>query len=301
MRDLRSRKGAWATVRRSALLPIRYGVTIDKLERDLRLMVETGERAEFKPVIGVPATVLERHSDIVGSLVGVDLLVHGYEHVAYGLLTDEEQGYDLDRACSVFTKFSLPACGFRAPYLCISSGTPALLRSRGFVLDSSQACMSLPDGATAGVAALPLARRRYGNVDQGPLVPRVDNGLVEFPVSLPDDELIIDALGIRNAAAIERIFTSMVTHTAYRMGLLVLQVHPERFPMCIEAVKAACALAADMGGWNASFPELQEWIHLNDGSIKPWPHGHSFAFAITGDLDALTLGDFGRRAWSRVA
>lgn len=283
------------------MLPIRYGFTAEKIRKRLQYMVETLRSVNCSPTIGVTAENLDRHPRILSDLTGLDLIVHGYEHVGYGGLTDEQQARDLDRACLAFSTLGLDANGFRAPYLNANSATFRLLRERGFAFDSSLPHLALPIQSESRQLFLRPAEARYGELANTPQMPYLEADLVEVPVSLPDDELLVDALGYRNPETIGRIFSSMLTDVVNRSSALVLQIHPERFNLCAAAIREVLARATDLGGWIANLTELAEWIRGHNSSSQSWPGGHGFALAVTGDLDALTIADFGRRLWPKIA
>jgi len=292
-----ARKGFGASVRRAALIPVRYGLTAEKIRKQLQLMVETVRLADCSPTIGVTAATLVRHPRIFSDLAGLDLVVHGYEHVGYGGLTDEQQAHDLDRACFAFATLGLNANGFRAPYLDANGATLRLLRERGFAFDSSFPYLALPNQSEFRPLFMGAAQVRYGTLETTPQTPYLEANLVEVPVSLPDDELLIDALGYRNPELISRIFYSMLKEVVNRNSVLVLQIHPERFSLCAAATRDVLSRATDLGGWMTNLTELAAWIRGQNGSSGGWPDGHAFALAVTGDLDALTIADFGRRLW----
>jgi hypothetical protein len=297
----RATKGLRASVRRTALLPIRYGITPEKMRRQLRLMVDTVTASDCAPTIGVTASNLDRHPAISSDLAGLDLVVHGYRHVSYGGLTEEKQARDLDQACIAFSSSGLRARGFRAPYLSTNGATLRILRERGFDFDSSRACVALEIQDKFQSAVLRHAEARYGRVETTLQHPYLESDIVELPVSLPDDEVLIDALGFRNTDLILRIFMSMLSNVVQRGSVLVLQIHPERFGLCHAAIKQVLSEVTDLGGWKTNLTQLAEWIRTHHGSTQAWPDGHAFAMAITGDLDALTIADFGRRLRPGVA
>jgi hypothetical protein len=138
-----------------------------------------------------------------------------------------------------------------------------------------------------------LARSRYGDVSTHPPQPLSEGGLVELPVALPDDEILVDGLGIESCATLGRILSAMFEMATRSGALLVLQIHPERFHLFSEAVENLLYLATDAGAWTASLSEIADWIGRTGG--RRWPDGHSLACAVSGDLDAVALTDFGHR------
>ena len=288
----RAEKGFFGMLRRAAVLPRRYGVSADKMCDRLRGMIDTLHRLEITPTIPITARILERHPDLRSELGAVDPAVHGYRHVAYARMSPSEQGRDLDAALRVFASHGLSARGFRAPYLRANEATRQLLRERGFLYDSSAASFALPNDDPVATEARRLAGVRYGDVQSGPSMQAFHEGLVELPVSLPDDELLVDGLGISSPEAIARIFGRLVDVANSRGSLLVLQVHPERFPLFADAITRVVRRATDLGAWRASLSEIAK--RTVQGNYRS---GSPFTIAITGDLDAVSLGDFASRLW----
>jgi len=292
MRVWRTTKSAPGTVKRAALLPLRYGLSPTKVRLQLQQMIASMYRLEVTPTINVTASNLERYPEIVDDLRPVDLGIHGYHHVPYSTLSSEGQARDLDRAIASFERRGFPTKGFRAPYLRTNEDTRKLLESRGFAYNSSIPRMCFRAGGTLSSRFAALARKRYGDVDSAPLFPGRVGNLIEIPVSLPDDELIVDGMGIRQASPMRRIFGSMLESTAEANSLLVLQIHPERYGYCAEAVNSLVDSAVDSGAWIAPLTEIAHWTNRQANGSMRWPSGHPFALAVTGDLDALSLHDF---------
>ncbi len=290
-------KGIRGSVRRAGLLPIRYGVGADRIRARLREMTALLARWELTPTIPATAVALDRHPEILAEYASADPAIHGYHHVPYGGAHEADQARDLDAACDAFARHGLPARGFRAPYLRADGTTRTLLRQRGFGYDSSAAWFALPVGHPATAKAMELTKSRYGNVTTNPALPLLEDGLVELPVGLPDDEILVDGLRIQNTAVLARIFDAMMETARSSGSILILQVHPERFNLMAPAVGAMLKRASDLGAWKANLGEAATWIARRPPGGNPWPRGHAFAISLTGDLDAVTLVDFGRRVW----
>ena len=254
-------------------------------------------RWEATPTVPVTANTLDRHPGITEDLRGMDPAIHGYRHIAYSSLTEAEQASDLDAAVTAFRRRDLPAHGFRAPYLAAGEATHDLLRTRGFAYDSSACVLSLPRSHPATASVLRLAEGRYGSVPDALGAVEAKRGLVELPVALPDDEILIDGLGIESPAELTRIFGAMLKPCLQSGGLLVLQIHPERFHLCSEALEGLLRGARDENAWVAPLAEIAS--HVSGASGVGWPGGRPMALAVTGDLDAASLFDFARRLWER--
>jgi len=291
----KSGKGLGGTVRRAALLPQRYGLSPEKVRTRLREMAALTARWEITPTVPATAIILDRHPGIAKELAAMDPAIHGHRHVPYADLPAADQAKDLDAARATFARHGLPARGFRAPYLSASDTTLRLLRERAFTFDSSETRFVLPESDPLSKVAIRLAETRYGRVQRGGAFPRMEGDLAELPVALPDDEILADGLGIRNASKLQEVLERMMTATNDAGGLLVLQIHPERFPLFSEPLGEVLARAQDLGAWCASLSEVAAWVLKNPAKATRWPKSHPMALAVTGDLDAVSLGDFARR------
>jgi hypothetical protein len=97
-------------------------------------------------------------------------------------------------------------------------------------------------------------------------LPRSDDGLVEIPVSIPDDEALIERLGVTQGERIGAIWEEMLKRTYERGELFTLQLHPERIDLCKSALahviqRARCYTPSV---WVASLREISEWWQKKD-------------------------------------
>jgi polysaccharide deacetylase len=287
-------KGIRGSLRRLWILPVRYGLTPDRMRSRVRLMCDELGRAEIPPTIHVTASNIERHPEIVRDLRTADVGLHGNRHIRYTEMSPWEQAQDLDASLATFRSHDLEPHGFRAPYLQTNGDTIALLEARGLSYDSSVPVMTpLPNEAMAERIAA-VSASRYGGQRRFQSYRHPGTHVAELPVAIPDDEILVDALRL-TTAVLSRIFLTMVRSAARTGTLLVLQVHPERFSICSEAVRAALLAATDMGGWKTSLSEAAAFVLGSPAERTGWLRGSPFAVAVTGDLDALALPDFSLR------
>lgn len=292
------RKGLGGTVYRASLLPVRYGIGPDKIVSRLVRMISLMARWDTRPTIPITASIIERHPELLRRLREADLAVHGYRHVSYADISLNEKRSDLDAACTVFSNLGLVAGGFRAPYLRADRETLDLVRSRGFLFDSSCTQFALPAGHSITRAVKQLVSSRYGGDPIAPSAVSLPT-LIEMPVSLPDDEILVDGLGIHNTTGLWHAFEAMMEMACSTRSHLVVQVHPERFHICEAALELLIEKTVDASGWLVPLSEAADWAVRSPGGTRPWPDGHSFALSVTGDLDAVSIGDFASRIWGR--
>lgn len=289
-------KGLSGILRRALLLPNRYGLSPDRLRSRLGEMQSFLQRWETVPTIPVTGILLDRYPDLPALLREVDVAIHGYRHVPYASIPAAERMADLDAACAAFDRHAVLTRGFRAPYLRSADDTIDALGRRGFLFDSSKPRFALPRGHPAYASSLQLATMRYGPGTPGVPDTQRNDLTVELPVALPDDEILIDGLGM-SPSSVHSAYQAMLDATAASGGSLVLQVHPERFPRCEEPLRNLLARATDMGAWKAPLAQIAKWILDGHDRERRWPQGKPYAIAVTGDLDAMTLGDFASRIW----
>jgi len=291
-------KGISELLYRATLLPARYGLGPDRIQARVRRMQRILERADMTPTIPVSAVALERHPGIASVLRTVDVAVHGYRHVDYTTLTATEQAKDLDAAFSVFRGRGFDPKGFRGPYLRANRDTMGLLASRGVIFDSSRPRLLLPRRDPAFPIVSTHVFHRYGSTPEGPAMP-VGSRPLEIPVALPDDEILVDAMGLRAPSTLWRIYESMLDAARSEGSLIVLMIHPERFGIVSDALELFLEQAIDDGAWKPSLTELSDWAIKEGPGATKWPHGCRYAVAVTGDLDAVSLTDFAWRSIGR--
>ncbi len=287
-------KGWPGKLRRAAVLPTRYGLGAEPFRRRLEDMVSDLHSLEITPTIPVTARTLARHPELVRDLKGAEVAVHGYHHTAYTSLEESEQSADLAAARDFFADISIPATGFRAPYLRLAPQTLSLLSQHGFTYDSSVPRLAdkqepWPDSLRNAIMM------RYGISALNAHAPFVDSQVVEIPVCLPDDEVLVDGVGLYNPNSIGRIFSAMLEGAEATHSLLVMQIHPERYHICERPLREALRAAADKGAWIAPLQDIARRIASSESKPPQWPRGSPFALAVTGDLDAAALSDFATR------
>ena len=100
-----------------------------------------------------------------------------------------------------------------------------------------------------------------------PSLPRIEDGIVRLPVSLPDDEILIERLAIGRPEELLAYWLEMLEKSYERSELLVLQIHPERFPICKEALAPLLEEVRKRNVWNATLGEVASWWTERDGAV----------------------------------
>ena len=374
-------KGPRATLRRVRSLAARYGFSPRKMAQALQQLAALLRKYDCGATFPITAVALARHPQVIADerWRHIEFAVHGYTHIDYTRLPQEEQLAHLRRARQVFAAHGLTATGFRSPYLRHDATLNRSLAAAGFSYVSNQPFLwdvlteadVPPQARTAHQHALEFYAPWRPPTHQS--LPRIAGELVEIPVSLPDDEMLVERLQA-SSERIARVWLGEL-HAAYRRGeLLTLQLHPERALACAAGLEAVLqeARALRPAVWIARLDEIAAWWRARStASLKltpvdehttrvrvsgpagialqvrgaqvlaptqaqgtwqlvtetefdlradapvtpveihntpergaairlaPWPEGAQSALAITGDIDGLTLWDYGLRIWGR--
>jgi hypothetical protein len=96
-----------------------------------------------------------------------------------------------------------------------------------------------------------------------------------------------------------RQWVTMLDATHVRGELLVINLHPERFALCRPALVALLEAARAKNVWCARLDEIARGWRAGRLTRGHWHGGARSALCITGDIDALTLGDYALRIVGR--
>lgn len=232
------------------------------------------EKLGCVPSFPLTAVTLKRHPKLIRKLSGkgVEFVVHGYTHTDYKSLSSEEQTRHFRKAIDTFRECQIPFTGFRAPYLRVSEKTTKLLGNLEFLYDSSHViCWDVvkqngysQHGWSEYSRLLDFYQAR-GAQDYLAL-PRFMNGLVEIPVSIPDDEAMIDRLGIRDEEEITKVWQAILEKTYGRGELFTIQLHPERISLCESALANIVQQARTLNPpvWVTTLGEIATWWNERD-------------------------------------
>jgi len=224
---------------------------------------------------------------------------------------------EIAQAADVFRAHSIPFLGFRAPYLRWNHDLLDALAGAGLTYDSSQPILwpvvdrdALSPEQHQALDTL-LAFDRPTPAETTPALPFWVDGLLELPVSFPDDEMLVERLRLQDAGVIAQYWIAAFAQCHARGEMFVLQLHPERFPLCAAALERLLAHVAALGPavWRASLGDVATWWRQQHaesdapstvaGGAVPgrWPGSAYSAFVLSGDIDAITLWDYAARFW----
>ena len=261
-------RGIGNSLERGWQVATRFGVTSGRMERRLLAYTDVLGRHGARPSLPITARVLARNPHVARGLDrrGAELCVHGLVHNDLSRLAPEIQAEQITAACAIFREHGIPFSGFRSPYLKYNRGTLQAVAAAGFAYDSNLPFLWTPLASLDGLAprereGLEMGLRFYRPVrhpDERSL-PRFDGDLVEIPVSLPDDEILLDRMGCP-LERFGRVWHEMLAMALARGELLTLQLHPERLEILRDVLDGLLADAASTGTvWIATLGEIAAW------------------------------------------
>jgi peptidoglycan/xylan/chitin deacetylase (PgdA/CDA1 family) len=224
------------------------------------------------PTFPVPGIIFERYYSFFEPLkANVEFTVHGLFHHDYSLMESSIIQDHLQKSFTIFKDRGILHPGFRAPYLRFKPSDLPLLKTIGFSYDGSLSIHY--DILTKKNKSYEKALEYYSPVQKPPDNP----DFPRYPVSLPDDEMLIDRLGMTNSTDLSDTWKKVMQTAIESHGLFILQLHPERFPITKEALVDLLSRAKEL-----------------DIPILPLAKVKKPCICITGDIDALSMNDFRR-------
>jgi peptidoglycan/xylan/chitin deacetylase (PgdA/CDA1 family) len=261
-------RGVGNSIERAWQIGTRFGLTASRMERRLLTYADLVARHGARPSLPITARVLARNPHVASNLAakGVELCVHGLVHTDLTRLAPEAQAEHIEEACSIFRRHGIACEGFRSPYLKYNGATLEAVAKAGLVYDSNMPfwwgpLISLEDLKPHEKDGLERGLRFYSPVayPQQRSLPRFIGNLVEIPVSLPDDEILVDRM-LFPPERLVRVWHEMLDVALARGELLTLQLHPERLTI-LHNVLDILLEAATSGRqfWIATLHEIATW------------------------------------------
>jgi len=269
-------KGPLALLKRTRSITNRYGLTPAKMDQALHLFAQTLRRFDCGASFPLTAVTLKRNSDTIAKYLdqNIEFAVHGYTHIDCAQLRPAEQLAHLRRARETFADVGITAVGFRSPYLRREPHLYAALEAAGFSYVSNQPFMwDVLNADAFAPSTYASYERAIDFYDPWPAserlsLPRLCNQVIEIPVSLPDDEMLLDRLGGETNGLVEKAWRRILSKSYQRGELFTIQLHPERIEKCADGLSAvlaeACTLTPSV--WLARLDEIAAWWRARAGA-----------------------------------
>jgi hypothetical protein len=100
------------------------------------------------------------------------------------------------------------------------------------------------------------------------VLPGRRGGFVELPVSLPDDEILIDRMYFKNPGILKDAWGAIFEQTHQRGELFTIQLHPERVAFFEEPLGDLLSMCRGRkrGVWLAPLEDIAEWWSMKSGN-----------------------------------
>ena len=266
-------KGFQNLIKRFSTISQHYGITAKKMDRTLehfgKVLSENNAGATFP----IAAAALARNPGVIEKyrIQNIEFAVHGYYHIDHSKLSYKKQVSDFTKARQLFGKLGIKSSGFRSPYLRYRGETLDAVFESGFIYDSSSSlCWDVLNGN--GTDPYYQALDFYGamSADRYPSLPKIVNGLVQIPYSLPDDESLVERLHFSNQEEMAQPWLDILRRTYEKGELFTLGLHPERIYQCEYPLAKVLEEARKLNPkiWIARLDEIAIWW-LQLAKVKP--------------------------------
>jgi Polysaccharide deacetylase len=262
----------------------RYGLTPRKARDRVRRCVRLVGRYGVRPTFATPGRVIDADPGFFRELTaeGVELAVHGYDHVNFHSLTKQEASEEFARALRAYSRHGIPCDGFRCPYLSYSPELADVLPEGSFLYGSNRAIAWTTEALDSENPVFRQLATFYAatSADHEPSVPTATRRLVEIPASVPDDLEFCDALGLGEDGLLEAWLQTF--ERVHRRGELFAPLfHPESFDL----------LAAPMEGLLEDMKRRRPavWLTQLRDVARWWREREAFRVTISREQDGLCV------------
>lgn len=263
-------KGFFHLIYRFFLILKRFGFSPRKISKNLYTILEIINKYEAGISLNITAVVLDRHPSLIKDLnkKGIEFGAHGYVHTNYNTLSLNDQIEGLKKSKEIFKRHQVPLYGFRAPYLSYNNDTLKAIKECGFFWSSNQVIDWEVLDQNNYTEAQWKTYQRLLHVIYKPKscsdyssLPAMNGGFLEIPISIPDDEIMVDRLQIRNSDEISEVWQKIFEQTQKRGELFTLQLHHERLDYYKRSLESILKQASvpESKVWLATLKEITDW------------------------------------------
>jgi peptidoglycan/xylan/chitin deacetylase (PgdA/CDA1 family) len=293
-------RGVTGVVARAGSILGRFGISPGQMQRRLEYYADLTANFGVQPSWAITACILSRNTRMIRTFAerGVEFAIHGLIHNDHSLNTFEEQRESIAKAAELFRRAGVSYSGFRAPFLRSNHATDRAVRSLGLRYNSTQPVIFPAPSAGKARECGDRYRRAlthlYVALDASRLAvrPFYDDGIVNIPVALPDDEIMIERLRISDQEQAQ-IWLDILETTHARGDLFTLQLHPERIYECAYATRELLAAARrrEPPVWIATLGEIAEWWHARRSATLDVQDcgGGAFRIRLAGGVPGATV------------
>lgn len=285
IRHLIKSKGTNRLLSRALMIYNRFGITDQKSNKALNQIVEIGTRYNCVPTLFITANLLDCHDRLLDNLLSqrdVTVGLHGNHHIDHAIMSAEDQMMELTCGLEKFKKRKVSINGFRGPFLRFNKDTSAAVTASGMQWVSHSVMLIAHNsngfGTNLNLNTKNLIEKFYRLIPHNeiPSIPYFNSNCVEIPVSLPDDEILVDRLGIHTSTELVGVWAAMMDSIYNRAELFNFIFHPERMVFIAEAIESLIERAKSKGDiWVTSLDAVAAW----------WLERSTFSFKIKRTCD----------------
>ncbi len=247
----------------------RFGLTARKSQSHLEALLAVTDRHSVRPTLPVTAVTARRNPYVLEWLRdrGVELAAHGYVHNDYATIPRGEQFEQVKLAREQLDELGFHVDGWRCPYSRWNGDTLDALRATGFRYDATPV-YAWPAFEQEDVTMSDEARADYRRLctlfnvrDAGSMavLPSTEGGLLRIPMSIPQDEDMVDRLHL-DPATMARVWLRVLKDSRDHGETFVICLHPERAVLCNSPLDATLAEARSFGDvWLATLGDIASW------------------------------------------
>lgn len=307
-------KGVSKVIERILLIGKRYGFTTRKMENALHNFECILSVHHCSATFPTPGIVVERYPEVIQKYqaTGIEFAVHGLRHIDYSQVPYADQYNHLSRAQDIFSNAGIHFSGFRTPYLRRDNNLDKVIREVDFSYSSNQPIL----WEAINLEALgESARKSYligvdfydpWRATEKISMPYLKDSIVYIPVSLPDDEMLVDRIDAGSGLVTES-WRRILDLSYHRGELFTLQLHPERISQCEDSLSAVLEDARQRlpKVWIATLKEVDEWWRTRlETAMKVSDKGEGqFSVSVAGAenvailLKGIRPGPLGEHCW----
>ena len=256
-----------------------YGIRAGRFEKALNGFIDLMQKNAIIPTFPVTANVVRKNALVFQSInkSEVDWAVHGLDHIDYTRISFKTAQSHYQKASEIFKKRQIPFTGYRFPFLRRNWSCIDELSQHGYQWDSSEAfywrVIDEQILSRKQKKALSCIIDSYNPLfeDYALALPMMRHELVEIPVSLPDDDVLLARIHLKSAQDLFEIWNKIYLRVRERGEHFTLQVHPERFFKYRRALQPLIEkISKDPHSYVASISAIADW----------WIEKNQFRFEI---------------------
>jgi hypothetical protein len=242
--------------------------------------------AEFncRPTFFVPAAIVQKYPALIRRLyrAGVEIAVHGFHHLDLSALPVNVALDALQKSTQVLQATGIEAYGFRGPYLGCSQALLEAIPAGLFNYSSNLAIFwnHISPNRPQNLFSKTLNRLYQVKPSQEDIcIPRMQFGMVEIPVCIPDDLQLHDGFKMP-PSKIFSYWSHMLREIHKRGELFTLVFHSELASLCARPFKELFRELPYItpSVWVARMSDISDWwirksgfnIEILEHSDKTW-------------------------------